>query len=157
MKMTYRYNKLNVVMNFGPIPMGLAFVLLIALVIAKSHNIPILAWFVVVLAIPIPISIVLIINLLKVVVTVDDAGVNYESLFKHIKVKWHDILQVKRIYVVAGRYGGPPRDLQLQLINNKKLNILNFILNSENANWDEEGMPEFETTLQRFGKITITS
>lgn len=90
----------------------------------------------------------MIVNLTKVNVSVDSEFLTYNSLFRNLKVRWEEVKSVKKMYLLAGRYGGPPRDLEIQFQNNRKLNVLYFILNTNNENWDEDGMTEFVSNLK---------
>ena len=140
-------------MGFGLIPAAILFIWLFSLLIlhAKGDSGNWLPYAIsAIFAIPAIVSTLLIVDLSKVSVTVDAEHLNYASLFKNLQVRWEDLKSVKKVYVLAGRYGGPPRDLQIELQNNKKLNILYFILNTENDNWDEDGMAEFVTSLKTY-------
>ena len=36
------------------------------------------------------------INNIKTVIQVDDIGINYKSLFKNIRIKWHEIARIEK-------------------------------------------------------------
>jgi len=152
-KKSYRYPKINVVMGFGLIPAAIIFIWLFSLLILHGKGAA-ESWLPyaisTIFAIPTIVSILLIVNLSKTSVTVDAEHLTYTTLFKNLKIRWEDVNSVKKEYVLAGRYGGPPRDLQIELQNNNKLNIFYFILNAENENWDEDGMAEFVNNLKAY-------
>lgn len=151
-KNVYCYNSMNVIMNFGLFPALLTVILLFAMMIGKAKGMPVPSSILVVAVCFIASIVVFIVNLLKTRIILDDNYIEYKNLFSSIKAKWSEVRGIERKYIYSGGFptGGPPRDLQIKLSNSKHINVHYFVLNADNANWDEDGMVEFESALKHY-------
>lgn len=141
-------------MNFGLIPV---FFMVVLLIVSLSVGFPkgsesLFLFLYAPIVFLILLTVCFIMNLLSVEVSIDDYGITYRSRISNKKTSWDDVASVNRKYIYSGGFPsyGPPRDLQFQLKNNKKIDVLYFVLNLENDNWDEDGMPEFESDVKKY-------
>jgi hypothetical protein len=152
----FYYNRVNVIMNFGLFPALLLFILLFAMIVGKDMIAPLLSGSICVIFFGlIGIIVLFITNLLKTQIILNSTGIEYKSLFKNVRTGWSEVIDIQRKYIYSGGFptGGPPRDLQVTSSNKKHINILYFVLNVDNKNWDEDGLPELEAEIKKYCKI----
>ncbi len=150
----YRYPAIRVLLNFGFVPAGLAFMslaVLIMLVSGKNNDPLLIIGLLSIFIVPALISIIPIVSMCKTIVVIDSDGFRFMSLFKDLKIKWSDVKEVNKVNLLTARYyKGPPRDIRIVFNGTKKLNILHIILSCEKDEGDENGMAEFESDLKRY-------
>ena len=156
---TFRYHIMSVLMAYGPAAFGLAVLALftVLMLVLKGGA---ASWMlyagVIVFGVQALVPVAVIFNLRKAVVAIGSEGISYTSPFKNLQFRWLEVAEIRMVYLMAGRYGGPPRDMEIELRNGKQLKILNFILSAETDNWDQDGMTEFEALVKEYsGKRII--
>lgn len=158
MSKIYRYNKFNIVNYFGLLLVPFACMPIIVLYlmgIPKDSDMTSIAlelFMISMMTLPALITFAYIVNWLSVEVILDESGITYNSKFSKFVAPWEEIVSVKRKHIYTGSFCSDMRkkDLQFQLKNKQKFEVLHFLDSTHNKNLQLDGMPEFEGDIMRY-------
>lgn len=90
-----------------------------------------------------------ILNGLKTVIVLDDAGIYKKDMFREVRFRWHEIVRVDKKYLYRGDYpfytpNTPPQDLLIQGKDERKIKVFKALRSVDS---EGEGISDFEREL----------